>query len=152
MFNHSLAQEPISTPPIARADVLSSDCGRKVDRDPYYKPPAPMTINNEDDSPITLGQVVTQAHLYLNEHMEELKTVKGDLYGEIVKQEDGSTKRVVTYGKPYLPVNIAFLFSRVWAVGIGEVMKLGVAIFAEGEFGESTDEFWATQFKLAHVR
>jgi hypothetical protein len=89
--------------------------------------------------------------VYLNEHMEELKTVKGDLYGEILEQEDGSTKRVITYGRPCLPADIAF-FSQVWVMRIEEAVKLGVAIFAEGEFGISTDEFWATQLIFFHPR
>jgi hypothetical protein len=147
LFGHPFANESIAYPPITRAELSSDDCERKTDWDPYYEPPAHMTIDNKDRTPITLGQFVTQAHRYLNENIEELKRVKSEIYGERLKQEDGSTVIWVTEGKPYLPPDLPFFFSRVWAMGVGETVNIGVVVWVEGELGWTTEEFWDIQMK-----
>ncbi|RMZ69737.1 hypothetical protein GMOD_00010320 [Pyrenophora seminiperda CCB06] len=111
-FSHTLADESIAIPPFSRIDeVYIGECVDRVDHhypEEYrYKPPPPMTINNEDGSPITLRQFVTQTHAYLNLHMEDLEEAKSFTYGELSKDKFNDWTR--TYSdKPYLPTNIAF--------------------------------------------
>lgn len=80
-------------------------------------------------------------HAYLNEHMEEIKGVKGELYGEVVMRDDGTKVREITYGQTYLPLNIAFDFSRVYAVAVDEAVWISVKMLTEGEHACSTDGF-----------
>jgi hypothetical protein len=150
LFGHPLADEPIADPPFSRIDeVCIGECLVQMDYRYEYKAPPALTINNEDGNPITLGQFVTETHAYLNVHMEELKKAKGLLYGKVVKNEDGSWTSTVS-DKPYLPPNIAFFFSKVWAVQIGQIVRISTHVFAEGEDTRSTDQFWATQLRQAH--
>jgi hypothetical protein len=156
LLGHPLADKSIANPSFSRIDkVYIGECLDKVvvrheiPEEYRYKPPPPMTINNEDGSPITLGQFVTQTHAYLNIHMKELKRVKGELYGELVKNEDGSWTRSIS-DKPYLPPNIAFFFSKVWAVQVGQIVQISTLVFAEGQDFRSTDQFWATRLRQAH--
>jgi hypothetical protein len=156
LFGHPLADEPIAVPPFSRIDeVYIAECLDKVDfrheipEEYRYKPPPALTINNEDGNPITLGQFVTQTHAYLNVHIEELKKAKGELYGKVVTNEDGTWARVIS-DEPYLPPNIALFFSKVSAVQIGQIVQFSTHFFAEGENTHSTDQFWATQLRQAH--
>ncbi|CAO2655985.1 Nn.00g047880.m01.CDS01 [Neocucurbitaria sp. VM-36] len=135
-FGNPSAQESIAQPPLNRVEVnigeflnkRSLDYGEEEDR---YKPPAALIIENVDGSPITVGHYVTQAHAYLNEHIEEIKKVKGELYGKVEKRDDGTTVRSITYGQPYLPPDTKIFFKR-------------------GEVNISSDEFWPIQLRQAH--
>lgn len=157
LFGCPLAEESLGQPPISLIDkVWMTDCMSKRDFDyaeeEYrYNPPAPLTITNQDGSPITLGQFVTRVHVYLNENMEELKKVKGELYGREVTREDGSTGRDIIDGQPYLPPDIAFFFKRVDAGSVGEEVWISVSVWAEGEMGRSNDWFWSMQLRQAHL-
>ena len=88
-------------------------------------------------------------HAYLNKHIEELKKFKRELYRKVVSRANGTKVREVTYRQPYLSLNIAFFFSRIFAVGIDETVRISVELFAEGGLDRSTDEFWAPQMRLA---
>jgi hypothetical protein len=153
LFGHPLADESIADPPFSRIDeVCIAECLDKVvirheiPEEYRYKPPPALTINNEDGNPITLGQFVTQTHAYLNIHIEELKRAKGELYGKV---EEGTLNRSYS-DKPYLPPNIAFFFSKVSAVQIGQIVRISTHVFAEGQDFRSTDQFWATRLRQAH--
>jgi hypothetical protein len=150
LLGHPLADEPISDPPFSRIDeVCIAECLDQMDYRYEYKAPPALTINNEDGNPITLRQFVTQTHAYLNVHIEELKMAKGLLYGKLVRNEDGSWTRSIS-DKPYLPPNIAFFFSKVSAVQIGQIVRISTHVFAEGQDFRSTDQFWATRLRQAH--
>jgi hypothetical protein len=157
LFGHPLADESIANPPFSRIDRLCiSECLDKVvyryeiPEEYWYKPPPATTINNEDGSPITLGQFVTKTHAYLNEHMEELKRVKGEIYGEVVRNEDGSFSRMICVdSKPCLPPNIALFFDKVFAVQIDDIVQFSTRVYAEGQDSRSTDQYFATRARQA---
>ncbi|KAJ4371596.1 hypothetical protein N0V83_004816 [Neocucurbitaria cava] len=156
-FSDAAAEESIAQPPLSRVEVRIDDCLANRLEEMYFdeedqsNPPADLTIENADGSPITVGQFVSQVHPYMNEHMEENKKVKGEIYGRAEKREDGTEVRVNIYGQPYLPPDIGFFFSRVWAVGHNDYVRLNVSSFAEGEIGTSVDDFWAIQLRQARM-
>lgn len=94
LFGHHLADKSLAEPPLNRIDqVHINDCSEKASRQnrylddsddetDRYNPPAPIDICNEDGNSITLGQFVTKVHVYLNEHADEIKKVKSELYGK----------------------------------------------------------------------
>jgi hypothetical protein len=152
LFGHHLANESIANPPFSRVDeVCIGECLNRVglhhEEEDRYKPPPALTINNEDGSPIALGQFVTEAHAYLNLHMEELKLAKGELYGRVSVAEDGTMVRTIS-DEPYLPPNIGFFFWRVHAIHIGQIVRFNTEAFAEGEKFCRADKFWARQLKV----
>lgn len=155
LFGSSFADEALADPPIHRVHkVWMGDCMSKRDYDygpeEYrYQPPAPLTITNEDGSGITIGQFVRKVHVYLNENMEELKKVKGELYGREVIRADGSRGRDIIYGQPYLPPDIKLFFKRVHAVSVDEEVWISVDVWASGEMGYSDEWFWGVQLKQA---
>lgn len=156
LFGHHLANESIANPPLSRIDeVCIGECLDRVDmhyeEEKRYKPPPALTIDNEDGSPIALGQFVTEVHAYLNLHMEELKRAKGELYGRVSVAEDGTMVRTIT-DEPYLPPDIGFFFSRVSTIQIGQIVRLSTQVFAEGEHWRTADQFWASQLILAQRR
>lgn len=153
-FGNSSANESIAQPPLSRVEVSIGDCWSKRDYDygdeeDRYKPPAALFIENADGSPISVGQFVTQVHAYLNENMEEIKKVKGEIYGKDTKWDNGTIVRSVTYGQPYLPPDIGIFFSQVNAPAIDGLIRLSVDLFAEGQCWISDDDFWATQLRQA---
>ncbi|KAF1950075.1 hypothetical protein CC80DRAFT_598496 [Byssothecium circinans] len=148
-LTHAFADESLAQPPLSRIDkVLLADCWGKTDQELFmpeeyrYKPPPALTITNDDGSAITLGQFVSHVHAYLNTHMEEVKKVKGEMYGKLVTKEDGRMVREITYGESWLPPDISFFFSQVYAMLVGEEVWVSVKVFAEGEFGWDVDRFW----------
>jgi hypothetical protein len=79
-----------------------------------YKPPADLTISNEDGRPITLRQFVTEVHAYLNlpDVMGDIKKMKAAFLGHPVTREDGSQGRNTIYGHPVkLPEEVQFFFT-----------------------------------------
>jgi len=154
--DHPLADESLARPPLSRIDAVCIgpcltrlDMDLEADEEYRYKPPAALTINNEDGSAITLRQFVSEAHAYLNEHMDEIKKLKGEMYGKLEIRDDGTRVRTITYGQSYFPPDIALFFRRVHAVSIDEAVQISVDVFAEGEFDWTTDEFWTIQRRQA---
>jgi hypothetical protein len=162
LFGHPLANESIANPPISRVDKLCiGECLEKYSFDyapeEYrYRPPAAGTIINDDGSPITRGQFVTETYAYFKEHMEEVKKVKGELHGKDELKEDSTVRRVITYGQPYLPPDIVIYFHRIDAVcidnSVSQILQISVTSLAEGELGFTSDKFWAMQRKLGGVQ
>ncbi|KAH6870097.1 hypothetical protein BKA58DRAFT_171295 [Alternaria rosae] len=157
LFEHYLANESIASPPFSRIDeVCVGEYLNRVDiryeEHERYKPPPALTIDNANDSPITLGQFAKETHAYLNLHMEELKLAKGMLFGKPSGvTEDGIVIRTIS-DEPYSPPDIGFFFMHVAAIQIGKVVRFSTRVFAEGERWRTTDTFWATQLKQAHYR
>ncbi|KAH8719417.1 hypothetical protein GQ44DRAFT_659152, partial [Phaeosphaeriaceae sp. PMI808] len=149
-LGHPLADEPLFDPPLSCIDTIQiGDFGEKVDRDIYYpkeeryQPPAPLKIDNEDGDAITLRQFVTEVHAHVGRNMEELKKIKGEMYGEQVTRADGSQGRVIIFGRPVsLPNDIGFFFNKVWAANRDGQVWLTVMLYAEGEVS-CPNGFWA---------
>ncbi|KAF1840368.1 uncharacterized protein K460DRAFT_296082 [Cucurbitaria berberidis CBS 394.84] len=157
-LGHPFADEFLTEPPLSRIQVCIRECEQKYDSEYFedeqyrYQSPAALTINNEGNHPITLGQFVTQAHAYLNRNMKEIKKIKSENYGELVERSDGSQGRVVTNGHPVsLPNDIKFFFSWVWVMAINGNVTLGIYTYAEGEgFDRSIEVFWTNRLKNMH--
>jgi hypothetical protein len=81
---------------------------------------------------------------------KNFKKVKRELYGKVVTHDDRTKVRKHIYGQSYLPLNIEFFFSQAFAVEIEDTVRISVEMFADGDLGRSTDEFWATPLRLAH--
>lgn len=140
LFSHQLADESVTEPPLNRIDqVHINDCSEKASRqnrcldnsdDETYGhvPPPPLDIFNEDGSSVTLWQFVTKVHAYLNEHVDEIKKVKSELYGKRSSREDGTQVNAVTYGQHYPPLDVRFYFSRIWAVAVDEAVCVSQAV------------------------
>lgn len=158
LLGHPLADEPLFDPPLSCIEQVNvRDLTDKVDRDIYYpkeqryQPPAALKIDNEDGSPITLRQFVTQFHAYVDRNMEEIKRVKGELYGEPVTHADGTQGRVITAGRPVkLPDDIGIFFDKVMPVGRDGDVWLLVSLYAEGE-GSRPNGFWAPRLPFVRV-
>jgi hypothetical protein len=123
-LGHPLADESLFDPPLSCIEQVNiRDLADKENRDIYYpkeqryQPPAALKINNEDGSPITLQQFVTELHSYVQRNLEEIKKVKGEMYGEPVTHADGTQGRVITAGRPVkLPDDIRILFRQYNAI------------------------------------
>ena len=90
LFDSHLANESIANPPISRIDeVYMGDLVTRAElrheTEWKLKQPTAPTINNEDDSPITLEQFVKELHAYMNLNMEILKQAKTELYGRLLR-------------------------------------------------------------------
>ncbi|KAF2125614.1 hypothetical protein P153DRAFT_389066 [Dothidotthia symphoricarpi CBS 119687] len=154
-LGHPLADESLADPPLSRIQVGIDVCEDKYAEEqryldkgmnyPYqYQPPARLTIDNEDGSPITLGQFVAQTHAYLNYNREAIIKVISETYGEVFKQADGSVRRVMTCGHPVtLPKDIGIYVSRIWVVAKNDEVSFSVCLHAEGEAGRLLKQLWA---------
>ncbi|KAI8935725.1 hypothetical protein NX059_007245 [Plenodomus lindquistii] len=81
LLGHPLADEPLAQPPVSQVEVRSYDIleqraaekmleAEAEEKDVEHMPsPDPLTIVNQDDSPITLGQFVTEVHAYLDRNI-----------------------------------------------------------------------------------
>ncbi|KAF2271379.1 uncharacterized protein EI97DRAFT_471252 [Westerdykella ornata] len=143
LFDHSSAEEDLAVPGLSRIEVCSSECLDKYDlsydqipESDGYQPPPSLIIENKDGKSITLRQFVTQAHAYLNEHMDEINRAlrATSIYG---KQVDGAT---------------SLFFRRVWASGTDDNgIRLSVSLIPEGGW-EDMDRFWAAPLNQARLR
>jgi len=151
-----LADESLASPPLGRLEVCIEECWgkRSYDRAPNeyrYQPLPSLVIDTRDGRSIILKEFVTQVHIYLIHHIEETKKVKGELYGELREQEDGTKVRTITYGRPYLPPNIRIFFKRRWTTARNDDVIPSVSLFVEGEHDWSFDKFRAIQMNHARV-
>lgn len=157
LFEHPFANESLVQPPISRIDkVCLEDCEEKrcldENEEEYrYQPPPGLTISNEDGSPITLGQLVTEMHAYFDLQKEEITRTKAEIYGEDIVMPDGTIASYVTYGKPYLPPGIKFFCSQIHAVEIKEKITFSVKVFAEGELRRPPENFWRVRMRTAFL-
>lgn len=151
-LDHPLANESLFNPPLSCIDEINiRDFADKRARDIYYpeeeryKPPTALQIVNSDGSPITLGQFVTELHAYIRHNLEEVKRVKGELYGERVTHADGSQGRNITAGRPVtLPDDVGIFFNNVMPIDRDGSIRLLIKLHAEGEFSWPKG-FWATR-------
>ena len=156
LFSHVLASEPLARPPLSCidsvwiADYMDRGTGAydRPEGTPSPAPPA-LTVSNEDGSPVTLGQFVTQVHAFLNQHMDEIKTSKSYSYGKAVMRDDGITSIEHVEGQAYLPEDIAFFFSHIYATSVDEAVHISVKVYADGESGRSAEDFWSVQSRQA---
>jgi hypothetical protein len=162
LFGHPIATNSLANPPLSCIDELTiRDFGEKQDRELeledepeeeefLYKPPPALKVWNKNGNFITLGQFVTEVHEYVSGNMEEILSVKGELFGELLTHADGSQMRVITEGRPVLlPSDIGVYFVRVrGGMRDGRVI-LDVTLFADGEWDISMDRFWARQSSQA---
>ena len=156
-FGHPLADKPLFDPPLSCIDeVIIRDFSDKRGRDIYYQeeeryqPPAALRIDNQDGSPITLRHFVTEVHNYVGRNLEEIKRVKGEMYGEPVAHADGTQGKVITFGRPVrLPDSIGIFFDRVMSVNRDGTVRLLLMLHAEGEFSWPKG-FWTS--RLLRVR
>ncbi|KAF2714296.1 hypothetical protein K504DRAFT_367104 [Pleomassaria siparia CBS 279.74] len=147
--NESIAQPPLSRLSVRVGEFLDKRSFDYAEEEYRYRPPPELIISNHDDSPITMGQFITEVHAYLTRNMDEIKKVKGELYGQLVEQEDGTISNEVTYGRSYLPSDVKIFFRQIGVVGSDENVKISVALYAEGEAACSVDKFWSIQLRLA---
>jgi hypothetical protein len=158
-LGHPLANESLFNPPLSCIDEITiRDFADKEDQDIYYpkeeryKPPTALKITNSDGSPITLGQFVTELHTYVEDNLEELKKVKGEMYGEHVTHADGSYGRNITAGRPVvLPNDVGIFFYTVMPIDRDGSIRLLVRLYAEGEFYWPKG-FWAMRLLQVHNR
>jgi hypothetical protein len=154
LFGHPLADESFADPPISRIERLRHSESDYNDleiliysQEEWYKEPPTETIDNED-SPITLGQFITQTHAYLNTQVELIKRSKGKRIGEDYINENGVHVRSFIYGKSCLPPDTAIFFRRVCAQKIDQIVQVCVKLYAEGEiYDYTTDRFFAVQLQ-----
>ncbi|KAH4251062.1 hypothetical protein HBH70_232640 [Parastagonospora nodorum] len=142
ILGHPLADELLFDPPLSCIEAVHiSDFGDKEDRDIYYpkeeryQPPAPLKIENKNGNAITLYQFVTEVHAYVGRNMQELKKVKGEMYGEEVTRADGSRQRDIIFGQP--------------AINRDDEVWVTVKLYADGE-ASYPNGFWAP--RLLQVR
>jgi hypothetical protein len=91
-------------------------------------------------------------HAYLNENINALRRIKGELYGNHETLEDGTEVVTITDGQqPALPPDVAFFFSHAYAVAVDAEVNMSVAVFAKVELGRTVDESWRTRLCLAHT-
>jgi len=140
LFDHPCANTPISVPSLRRLEVMSDDIWRSHEAwhhgddspepDCACKPPPNLVIENADGRPITLGQFVTQAHPYLNEHMDKIK-------------------RALTIFQNDLPEEKIFLFKRACSWGTRDPdVRLDVFLMLKRD-EEFMEAHWARQLESA---
>ncbi|KAF2646056.1 hypothetical protein P280DRAFT_464323 [Massarina eburnea CBS 473.64] len=151
LFDSPYANESMAQPPLSHVKVRVAELLSKQTYDFQYEPPPELSIDNHDDSPITMKQFVTEVHAYLSKNIDEIKTAKGDLYGEMVTLEDGRTFRQIVYGRPYLPPDIGIFFRRIFACESDGDVKIRVFLYAEGESARPVDTFWSLRLRDAHT-
>lgn len=168
LVGHSLAITSLFYPPLSRIQVSIGICEKKGPEVNWmeaeeeeerfqYKPPAKLIINNNDGTPITLGgQFVTETHAYLSHNADEIKKIKGEMYGERVTNEDGSVHMVCTYEHPViLPPHIGIYVSRIWASRANDgTVTLRVTVYADEDFLLASETFWWSRLRYSseHAR
>jgi hypothetical protein len=158
-FDHPAADESLGDEaPLSHIGAFSQDLATKEDMDlrlpeEYrYKPPADLTISNEDGRPITLRQFVTEVHAYLNlpDVMGDIKKMKAAFLGHPVTREDGSQGRNTIYGHPVkLPEEVQFFFTSTMIFERDGTVTFRLSLFLEGELSQSAEEFWTGRQRRA---
>lgn len=145
LLSHHLAGESVDEPSLNRIEQFHiNGCSEKASRqnryldnsdDEMYRyiPPAPLDVFNEEGSSTTLGQFVIKVHAYFNEHVDEIKKVKSELYGKRSTREDGTQVNAVTYGQLYFPLDVRLYFSRTCAVAVDKAVCVTVKLWVEEE-------------------
>jgi hypothetical protein len=157
-FDHPAANESLADPPLSRIEAFSHDILMKedmeleYDEEDRYKPPANLSINNEDGRPITLRQFITEANAYLNqpEIMEDIKNVKALFLGYLVTRPDGSQGKDIIYGHPgKLPEDVEFFFWRAMVFEREGTVTFDMWMFLDGEF-VGAERFWVDRLRRAY--
>jgi hypothetical protein len=159
-LSHPMAYESLAHPPLNKIFVHIRCCEEKWASDEHedewqYQPPAPIIIDHEDGSPITMGKFVTQTHAYLNANREQIFKCEDEMYSAPEDMGDGS--EVVDHGGSdgeggdgdhflrggRIPTSAKFCFESVMLneVDTDEVQIL-VSLFVEGNCGEALDLHW----------
>jgi hypothetical protein len=163
LMSHPIAFESLAHPPLAKVSIHIQCCEEKSAADEHedewrYQPPAPIVINHEDGSPITLGEFVTQTHAYLNAHREQIFKCEDEMY---IRPEDvgdaGDGMKVVGIGGPddeggdgdhflrggNIPPSAKFCFDDVMLNEIDtDEIQIMVSVFVEGNCGETLEKFY----------
>jgi hypothetical protein len=157
-LGHPLADESIFDSPLSCIEQITirdfadlEDMQIYYPKEERYQPPAALKINNENGSPITLRQFVTELHAYVDRNLEEIKRIKGVTYGEPVTHADGTQGRIITAGRPVkLPDDIRIFFNRGMPCDRDGSVHIIVSLFAEGE-RFWPNGFWAPRLTMIRV-
>lgn len=155
-LNHTLAEEPLFDTRLSCIDeVFIRDFADKEDREIYYDadepgryvPPPQLKIVNANGSAITLRQFVGEVHAYVRLHMEELRRVKGEVYGTHVIHANGTRATEIVCGRPAkVPDDAGIFFYSAMPIHRDGKMRLRVWLLAEGEALWPKD-FWETRLR-----
>jgi hypothetical protein len=155
-LDHVSAHELLADPPLSRLEVCidarEKKHGYDYNEEQYrYQPPAPLTIDNERGIPITIRQFVISVHAYLNRNKEEIKAVKGELYGRPHFSADGTeVGRETVYGQNFMPSNTDIFFYGIMS-NDRDPPILSVKLWADGERSKPLTDFWAMQLRRADM-
>jgi hypothetical protein len=153
-LSSSLAAESLADPPVSRVAVLLEDVLQsqsfEMESDKY--PYEPLTIENADGRPVTVGDFVVQLHAHFEEHRPYIyryqETMGRMATSGLVDFE--SHKNVLDQGAG---AQHALFFRWAFSRMCDGVLAVSVKTMIEGEEGYSNDVLWWRQRNCAeHCR
>jgi hypothetical protein len=141
LSTHAHAEASLFEPPLSCIKQINiRDFTDKLDRDIEYpeeqrcKPPIALKIDNEDGSPITVRKSIVEFQAYVQHNMQDLRRIKGEMCGELVKHADGIQGRIITHGRPVeLPEDIRFYFNRAMPYDRDDSIGMLISLHTEDE-------------------
>ncbi|KAH3998549.1 hypothetical protein HBI56_205020 [Parastagonospora nodorum] len=142
---HPLAMESLAIPPVSRLQLDATDIAeakhfRLVSEGYAYER---LVIKNEDRSPITIKDFVTQAHHYLSQHKDVLVHYRKNV-GFSTPPPPGEA--VGPGFAVYDPMKKHDLFFKhASSNAYSEDCRVSISTAMEGEGGKSAEAFWRSQ-------
>ncbi|PVI02239.1 hypothetical protein DM02DRAFT_523337, partial [Periconia macrospinosa] len=96
LLSHFLTSEPLAFQPLSCIekvhimDFAGNETNLHYEPGERWKPPPTLKIENQDKTPIKIGQFVQKVHACIVQNIEDIKKRKGETYGEMLMQSDGT--------------------------------------------------------------
>ncbi|PVI00004.1 hypothetical protein DM02DRAFT_614667 [Periconia macrospinosa] len=139
-FGSPYANEPLGQLLPKRLEIHIGDLLSKRDFDYApeefrYKPPPPAILDNDEKSPVTVGQFVTRAHEHFNAHKEEIIKTKRRFWDDAIREDKG--------------VDARFFYWRINAFGNDECGCGAISIDVVANVERIFNGFWERQLNRA---
>jgi hypothetical protein len=153
LSSHTIATEPITSPPIYALEVCSGDLNDLISNENDESPPETPMTSQTSETPITILDFVTHAHAFLNQYEDGIRALRTHYADTSPERETGRLVHKHFYGFCVFctetDIHPDFYFKDLWDHQNGDQVRVTLRTCASGEFRRTDEQLWETRRRQA---